>query len=145
MISESCFIDRENAAWPEADRSCRAFAEVTVFRGDPSVIMDSAKNGRSVLGPGTETMPNQGSRALIIQQTCRGSFSVVWKLMFASQYSFTTFKLFATFFKIIYKFWMFCTAPHWEFANFGEIIFKLSVSGFFNSFATTEKLSRIDR
>ena len=27
---------------------------------------------------GTETIPTQGSRALIIRQTCRGYFSVVW-------------------------------------------------------------------
>ena len=37
---------------------------------------------------GTETIPNQGLRALIIQHTCRGTFSAVSKTIFANKYSF---------------------------------------------------------
>ena len=48
-------------------------------------VRDSARHCHLV---GTETIPNQGSRALIIQQTYRGSFAAVVKPIFASQCSF---------------------------------------------------------
>ena len=38
--------------------------------------------------PGTETTPDQGSRALIVQQTCRRFFSAVSKPIIVSKHSF---------------------------------------------------------
>ena len=49
------------------------------------------KTGWGVAGErkaGTETTPNQGSRALIIQQTCRGLLSALPKSNFVSKFSF---------------------------------------------------------
>ena len=56
--------------------------------GGPTALIDKLKNElkmeikESECDAGTETIPNHGSRALIIGQTCRGSFSAVSKPTF---------------------------------------------------------------
>ena len=61
---------------------------------------------------GAETIPNQGSQALIIPQTCRRSFSVVSNPIFASKYFYCRMRFFK-----IYTICIFFTAPKSTCAN----------------------------
>ena len=66
-------------------------------------------NSRSAAG--TETIPNQGSRAIILQQSCRGSFSVVSKPIPASKFGTYT-KVVKCYFAAFVKIYEICTCAH---------------------------------
>ena len=80
---------------PDIRGSCSAFFDFSFF---------SSTSRRNSYRAGTEPIPNQSSRALIIQRTCRGSSSFVSTPSCQNKHVCALIKLICSMFKV-YKIW----------------------------------------